>query len=190
MESTRSTTRAMLQRVVNLTKHAHELRSPTNLAVPFWSSSGWNRQASTNSEAGQINGVNQSPRGGPSFALGPTRKFDFARTQRAFQSELNRRCSRISKLLHYEPKQGLDFARDLTQQLQRVLRPELLNNPRYKIVVIVNIVQMAPGRQTHQSIAVVSRCLWNHETDGSITAQARLGYDMMVVATAFAVYTD
>ena len=181
MESKRLTTRAMLQRVVNLTKHAHDLQSQTNLAVPFWNNDS-NRQASMNFEAGQFTGVNQSPRGGPTFA--------FARTQRAFQLELNRRCSRLSKSLHYEPKPSLDLARDLSQQLQRALKPEMLNNGRYKIVVIVNVVQMAPSRQTHQSISIVSRCLWNCETDGSITAQAKLGYDMMAIAIAFAVYAD
>lgn len=189
MEPKRLTTRARLQRVVNLTKHAHELQSPTNLAVPFWSA-GWHRQASTNSDTTQAGGGNQSPRNGPTYALAPTRKFDFSRVQRAFQLELNRRCSRISRLLHYEPKQCLDLTRDLSQQLRRVLKPEMLNNTRYKVVVIVNIVQLAPDRQNHQAIALVSRCLWNCETDGSITVQAKLGYDMVAIAIAFVVYTD
>lgn len=186
MEPKRLTTRAMLQRVVNLTKHAHELQSPTNLAVPFWSS-GWLRQASTNSDTTQ---ANQSPRNVATYALSPTRKFDFSRAQRVLQLELNRRCSRIPRLLHYDPKQSLDLARDLSQQLRRALKPETSNSNRYKVVVLVTIVQLAPDRQNHQSIALVSRCLWNRETDGSITAQAKLGYDMVAITTAFAVYTD
>lgn len=191
MEPKRLTTRAMLQRVVNLTKHAHDLQSSSNLTVPFWNSGSWHRQASTNSDAGQgLNGTgSQSPRG-PTYALGPHRKFDFSRAQKLLQLELNRRCARISKTLHYDPKQSLDLVRDLSQQLRRVIKPDTANNIRYKIIVLVTIVQIIPDRQIHQSMAIVSRCLWNRETDGSITVQAKLGYDMLAIATAFAVYTD
>jgi hypothetical protein len=187
MEPKRLTTRAMLQRVVNLTKHAHELQSSSNLTVPFWNNN-WHRQTSTGSDTG-INAYNQSPRGS-TYALGPYRKFDFSRAQKLLQLELNRRCSRISKTLHYDPKQCLDLVQDLSQQLRRVMKPDVSNNIRYKIVVIVTIVQTIPDRQIHQSMAIVSRCLWNRETDGSITAQAKLGYDMLAIATVFAVYTD
>jgi hypothetical protein len=191
MEPQRLTTRTVIQRVVTLTKHTNELQALSTLSVP--SVSGWNRQGSTNSEIVQVigtNGNSQSPRGGLTYALSPLRKFDFSRTQKALQLELNRRCSRISKTLRYEPKQCLDLVRDLSQQLRRTIKPDTLNNIRYKIVVIVTIVQTKPNRQIHQSMSVVSRCLWDCETDGSITAQAKLGYDMLAIATAFAVYTD
>jgi hypothetical protein len=188
MEPKRLTTRAMLQRVVNLTKHAHELQSSSNLNVPFWNNN-WNRQGSTNSYIG-INANNQNPRGS-TYSLGPPhRKFDFFRAQKLLQSELNHRCSRISNSLHYDPKQGLDFVRDLSQQLRRVLKPDTSNNIRYKIIVLVTIVQTTPDRQIHQSMAIASRCLWDRETDGSVTVQTKLGYDMLAIATAFAVYTD
>jgi hypothetical protein len=185
MESKRLTTRAMLQRVVNLTKHAHDLQSTTNLTVP-----GWNRHGSTNSEPG-LNGIgiNQSPRAS-TYALGPQRKFDFSRAKKILQLELNRRCSRISKTLHYEQNQCLDLVRDLSQQLRRSIKLDSCNNHRYKIIVLVTIVQSTPDRQKRQSMAIVSRCLWDRETDGSVTAQSNLGYDMHVIATAFAVYTD
>jgi hypothetical protein len=39
-------------------------------------------------------------------------------------------------------------------------------------------------------MTLASRCLWDRNTDGSITVQAKLGYDMLVIATAFAVYTN
>lgn len=191
MEPKRLTTRAMLQRVVNLTKHAHDLQTSSSLAVPSWGNN-WHRQASTNSDVGpglSTTGNNQSPRGS-TFALGPHRKFDFSRAQRLLQLELNRRCARISKTLHYDPKQCLDLVRDLSQQLRRVIKPDISNNIRYKIIVLVTIVQITPDRQIHQSMVIVSRCLWNRETDGSITVQAKLGYDMLAIATAFAVYTD
>jgi hypothetical protein len=191
MEPKRLTTRAMLQRVVTLTKHAHELQSSTNLVVPLRNSN-WHRQASTNSDIVQALGGtvnNQSPPG-PTYVLGPSRKFDFSRAQRVLQLELNRQCSRVSKLLQYDPKQCLDLVRDLSQQLRRVIKPDLLNYIRYKIVVLVTIVQTAPDRQIHQAMAIASRCLWDRETDGSITAQAKLGYNMLAIATVFAVYTD
>jgi hypothetical protein len=191
MESKRLTTRAMIQRVVTLSKHANDLQSSSNLAVPFWNNT-WNRQASTNSDIVQgqnLNGNNQSPRGS-TYALGPNRKFDFSRAQKFLQSELNRRCGRISKLLRYDPKQCLDLVRDLSQQLRRIIKPDTLNNIRYKIIVLVTIVQTTPDRQIHQSMAIASRCLWDRETDGSITVQTNLGYDMLAIATAFAIYKD
>ena len=191
MDSKPSTTRAMLQRVVNLTKHAHDLQSSANLTVPTWGKN-WNRQASTNSEIGQgllTAANNQSPRTS-TYALGPNRKFDFARAQKLLQLELTRRCTRISKTVHYEPKRCLDLVRDFSQQLRRVLKPDTLNNLRYRIIVLVTIVQATPDRQIHQSMAIASRCLWDRETDGSVTAQATLGYDMLAIATAFAVYAD
>lgn len=192
MEPKRLTTRAMLQRVVTLTKHAHELQSSMNLTVPL-GANGWHRQASTNSDLGQgstSNGTNQSPRSIPTYALGPANKFDFSRAQRLLQSELNRRCSRVSKILRYDPKQSLDLARDASLQLRRALKSDMSNNTRFKIVVITTIVQTAPGRQIHQSMSIASRCLWDLETDGSITVQANVGYDMSATATAFAVYTE
>ena len=192
MEPKRLGARAMLQRVVTLTKHVQELQSTSNLTVPLLNNS-WHRQPSTNSETAQVsgtNGSNQSPRGGPTYALGPARKFDLPRAQKLLQLELNRRCARISKLLHYDPKYCLDLVRDLSQQLRRVIKSDMLSSIRYKIVVIMTIVQTAPDRQIHQSMAIVSRCLWDRETDGSITAQAPLGYDMLAIATAFVIYTD
>jgi hypothetical protein len=189
MEPKRLTTRAMLQRVVNLTKHANDLQSTTNLTVPFWNSS-FHRQPSTNSDGGLAAiALNQSPRLS-TYALGPNRKFDFSRAQKVLQLELNRRCARISKTLHYDPKQCLDLVRDLSQQLRRVIKPDVVNNIRYRIIVLVTIVQTTPDRQIHQSMAMVSRCLWDRETDGSVTVQADVGYDMHVIATAYAVYTD
>lgn len=189
MEPNRLTTRAMLQRVVNLTKHAHELQASSSLTVPFWNHQLWNRQASTNSDANGAGTGSQSPNM-PSYALVPTRKFDFSRAQRLLQLELNRRCSRIPKSFRYDPKQCLDLVRDLSHQLRRVIKPDILNHIRYKIVVLVSIVQTTPDRQIHQSMTIVSRCLWNQETDGSITVQTKLGFDMLATATAFAVYID
>jgi hypothetical protein len=192
MEPKRLTTRAMLQRVVNLTKHVSELQPTTNLTVPS-RNNGWHQQGSIIADISQglgVNGNSQSPRAVSTSALGPLRKFDFSRAQKALQLELNRRCSRIEKTLRYDPKQCLDLVRDLSQQLRRTVKPDILNNIRYKIVVIVTIVQTTPNRKIHQSMSVVSRCLWNCETDGSITAQAKLGHDMLAIATAFAVYTD
>jgi hypothetical protein len=191
MEPKRLTTRDMLQRVVTLTKHAHELQT-SNLTVPFSNNNNWHRQGSTNSDIVPglgITAINQSPRGA-TYALGPYRKFDFSRTQKNLQLELNRQCARISKSFRYDPKYCLDNVRDLSQQLRRVIKPDILNNIRYKIVVLVNIVQTIPDRQIHQSMSIASRCLWNRETDGSITVQAKLGYDMLAIATVFAVYTD
>jgi len=186
MEPNRLTTRAMLQRVVTLTKHAHELQASSSLNVPFW-----NRQPSTNSNSDfyLLGNGSQSPHG-PTYTLVPTRKFDFSRAQRLLQFELNRRCSRIPKTFRYDPKQCLDLVRDLSQQLRRVIKPDVLNHIRYKIIVLVSIVQTTPDRQIHQSMTIVSRCLWNQETDGSVTVQTKLGFDMLATATAFAIYTD
>jgi hypothetical protein len=187
METKRFTTRAMLQRAFTLTKQPSEQQQiSSSLTVPAWKT-GWQRQASTNSDA-TIN--NQSQRSISGYAVTPQRKFDFSRAQKALQLELNRRCGKLSKTIRYDPKLSIDFVRDLAQQLRQVIKPDYLNYLRYKIVVLITIVQTAPNRQMHQSMTIASRCLWNRETDGSITVQAKLGYDMLVTATAFAVYTD
>lgn len=185
MDPKRSTAQAMLQRVMNLSKHAHNLQSTASLNVPSWNSS-WYRQASTNSESGAANSVPMAP----NYALGPQRRFDFNRAQKSLQSELSRRCSKIPRLTRYDSKHCLDLARDLCPQLRRALRSELSMNPRYKMIVLVTVVQITPDRQMQQSMSIVSRCLWNRETDGSITAETSFGYDMRAIATAFAVYTD
>jgi hypothetical protein len=57
-------------------------------------------------------------------------------------------------------------------------------------VVLISIVKTTPNRQIHQSIAIVSKYLWNRATDGSVTVQEKLGYDILAIATAFAVDTD
>ena len=53
-------------------------------------------------------------------------------------------------------------------------------------------VEQFPDRLVLSSTAVVivSTYLWNRATDGSVTVQAKLGYDMLAIATAFAVDTD
>lgn len=175
----------MLQRTSTLTKSTNEQQLSSNLAVPIHTKN-WHRQPSTNSDATVIN---PSPRSS-TYALLPQRKFDFLRAQKQLQLELNRRCGIISKHMRYDPKLSADLVRDLAQQLRRVIKPEFLNYIRYKIIVLISIVQTIPSRQIHQSLSIVSRCLWNHDTDGSVTVQAKLGYDMLAIATAFAVYTD
>jgi hypothetical protein len=176
--------RAMFQRVSILTRQSTDQFS-SNLTVPVLRSS-WNRQSSTNSDASVIVPIPRLP----TYALVPQKRFDFLRAQRLLQLELNRRCGRISKNARYDPKLSVDLVRDFAQQLRRAIRPDYLNYIRYKIVLLVSVVQAFPNRNIHQSLAIVSRCLWNRDTDGSVTVQAKLGYDMLVVATAFAVYTD
>lgn len=167
-------------------KQSHEQQLSSNLTVPSVNKL-WHRQASTNSDASVINA---SPRSSSTYALVPQKKFDFTRAQRFLQMELNRCCGRISKNVRYETKFITDFTRDLAQQLRRVIKPEHLNYVRYKIVLLISIVQTVPNRQNHQSIALTSRCLWNPDTDGSVTVQTKFGFDMFAIATAFAIYTD
>lgn len=192
MESKRLRTYSMLQRVVTLTRHAQDFRSSLSGAQGLSNHTGWHRQASLNYD--QISGLHSKPTNQnlPTYLypLGPDRKYDFERAKRFLQMELNRRCALISKQVKYEPKQCLDFVQDLSQHLRRVLKSDILNCIRYKIIVIVTILQTLPGGGRNQSIAIVSRCLWNHVTDGSISAEAPLGYDMLANATVFAVYTE
>jgi hypothetical protein len=185
MEAKRLTTRPMLQRTFTVTKQLSEQQISSNLTVPLINKS-CQRQSSTNSD-GTI--INQSPRSS-TYALNPQKRFDFKRAQKLLQLELNRRCAKILKTIRYDPKLSIDLVRDLAQQLRRVIKPDYLNYTRYKIVVLISIVQTSPNRQIHQSMTIASRCLWDKTTDGSITVQAKLGYDMLAVATAFAVYTD
>ncbi|CAF2316576.1 unnamed protein product [Rotaria sp. Silwood2] len=192
MESKRLAARSMLQRVVNLTKHAHDFQSSVNVPIPSWYNHSYRRGSVNFDQAQGLNptDINQNP---PTsrYILGPHRKFDFSRAQKLLQFEFNRQCAAAtSKLIRYDPKICLELAQDLSQQLRRLMKPDVLNSTRYKIIVLVTIVQTVPNRQQHQSLAIVSRCLWNHETDGSITLQARLGYDMLAITTVFAVYTD
>jgi hypothetical protein len=185
METKSSTTRPIFQRASTITKQPSEQRISSNLTVPIHNKN-WQRQASTNSDTSVILPIPRLP----TYALTPQKKFDFLRAQKLLQLELNRRCGRISKNIHYDSKLSADLVRDLAIQLRRVIKPDYLHYVRYKIVVLISIVQTVPDRQTHQSMTIVSRCLWNRETDGSITVQSKLGYDMLAIATAFAVYTD
>lgn len=185
METKPFITHSMLQRTSTLTKPLNEQQLSSNLTVPI-NTKIWHRQASQNSDATI---VNPSPRLS-TYALEPQRKFDFLRAQKHLQLELNRRCGKISKHIRYDPKLSTDLVRDLAQQLRRVIKPDYLNYIRYKIIVLISIVQTIPNRDIHQSMTIASRCLWNHNTDGSVTVQTKLGYDMIAIATAFAVYTD
>ena len=185
METKSLSVRGMFKRASTLAKQSSEQQSTSNLTVPL-SNKGWQRQSSTNSDA---TAVIPSPRSA-TYALAPQRKFDFPRAQRLLQLELNRRCAGISKNVRYDSKSAGDFVRDLAHQLRRVIKPDHLNYVRYKIIVLVSIVQATPNRQIHQSVAMVSRCLWNRETDGSVTVQAKLGHDMLAIAAAFAIYAD
>ncbi|CAF0765180.1 unnamed protein product [Adineta ricciae] len=187
MEPPQLTTRAMLQRVVNLTKHAYGLQASPKLNVPFWHNKLF-QQSSTASDIGQRYSA-QSP-GASTYALTPQKKFDFIRAKKFLQLELDRRCARLSKTSRYEPKLALDFVRELSYHLRRVLKPDPSSKVRYKTIVLVTIVQIPTDRQKHQSMAIVSKCLWNSETDGSVTVQCKLGYDMIAIAIAYAVYTD
>ena len=188
MEPKRLSTRALLQRVVTLTKHAHDLQSSSStLTVPIRPSY-WKRQASTNSDTSGTNGSAQLVQP-PTYALGPQRKFDFARVKKILQSELDERCSKLPASFPYHPRKCRDLVRDLAQHLRTSVKPELLSNLRYKLIVLVTIAQVIPDPDRRHSIAMVSRCLWDHDTDGSITVRAPIGSDMHAIATVFAVYT-
>ncbi|UJR23420.1 hypothetical protein I4U23_026426 [Adineta vaga] len=185
METKRITPRTLLQRVFTVTKQTTDQQVSTNLTIPILNKI-WQRDISTNSEITSIN----PPLLQPTYALGPQKKFDFSRAQKLLQLELNRRCGRIPKSIRYEPKLSIDFVRDLAHQLRRILKPEYLNTPRYKIIIVVSVVQTAPNRQIHQGMTIASRCLWDGDTDGSLTVKTNFGYNMMAIATAFVVYTE
>ena len=183
MESKRLLTRPI---VSTQSKDSIEQQISANLSVPLWNNA-WSTQANLISD---VSVANQSPRPAATYMLGPPRKYDFFRAQKLFQFELNRRCAAVSRDLHYDTKVSGDLGRELTQQLRRVIKSDYLHSARYKIVVLVAIVQTAPSRQVHQWITVASRCLWSRETDGFITARANVGFDMMVSANAYALYAE
>ncbi|CAF0850514.1 unnamed protein product [Rotaria sp. Silwood1] len=185
MDIKRLATRNILQKVFNLTTPSNEQQLSSTLTVP---SANKNPRLSS-SVASDTAIINQSPRVS-TYAFGPIKKFDFSRAQKLLQLELTRRCAKIPRNVRYDSKVSSDLAHELAQQLRRVLKVDHLNYARYKIVVLISIIQTAPNRQIHQSLAVVSRCLWNRDTDGSVTAQTKLGYDMVAIATAFVVYAD
>ncbi|CAF0751084.1 unnamed protein product [Adineta steineri] len=178
-------THGLLQRAFTVTKRTNDQQTSTNLTIPVWNKN-WQREISTNSDITTVNLSSQLP----TYALEPQKKFDFSRAQKHLQLELNRRCGKISRTIRYDPKLALDLVRDLAQQLRRVIKPDYLNFVRYKIIICVSIVQTAPSRQIHQSMSIASRCLWNQDTDRSITVKTNFGYDMIATATAFIVYTD
>lgn len=175
----------MLQKVFIITKPTTDQTISSTLAVPLLNKA---VQLPGNVVV-EPNVAVQSPRSSAYGATAPV-KFDFSRAQKLIQLELNRRCSKLSKNMRYDPKTSIDLARDVAQQLRRVIKPETLNCARYKIIVIGSVVQTKPNRQIHQSVNIVSRCLWDQDTDGSVTVQSKLGHDMFVTATLFAVYTD
>jgi len=182
METKRFTTHPILQRVFTLTKQSNDQQLSTKLTVPVWHKT-CQQQASTSSDVTIINPIPQPS----TYALSPQKKFDFPRAQKLLQLEINRRCGKISKTIRYDPKLSIELVRDLAQRLRRVIKSDYL---RYKMIVLVSIVQAIPTQQTHQSLIIASRCLWNQDTDGAITVKAQLGYDMVAIATAFVVYTD
>ncbi|CAF1443167.1 unnamed protein product [Adineta ricciae] len=186
MAAKRITPRTLLQRVFTVAKQTNDQQTSTNLTVPSYGRN-WQREISTTySDVTSTVPILLMP----TYALGPQKKFDFCRAQKILQLELNRRCNRVPKSIRYEPKLCVDLARDLAHQLRRVLKPEYLNTPRYKIIVVVSIVQAAPNRQIHQEITIASRCLWDRDTDGSLTVRSNFGRDIIAVATAFIVYTE
>ncbi|CAF3338597.1 unnamed protein product [Rotaria socialis] len=185
METKRLIARSILEKAWSIVKPPNDAPLSTNLALPLLSKH-LIPPAIVNSE-GTV--ASQSPRS-LAYSLGPTKKYDFVRAQKLLESELNRRCARISKHAKYNSKLSSDISRDLVIQLRRILKLEYLNSVRYKIIIMISVVQTVPNRLTHQSMAIVSRCLWNQDTDGSITVQAKIGYDMVATATAFIVYTD
>jgi len=182
METKRFTTHPILQRVFTLTKQSNDQQLSTKLAVPLWHKT-CQQQPSTGSDVTIINPIPQPS----TYALSPQKKFDFPRAQKLLQLEINRRCGKISKTIRYDPKLSIELVRDLAQRLRRVIKSDYL---RYKMIVLVSIVQAIPTQQTHQSLIIASRCLWNQDTDGAITVKSQLGYDMVAIATAFVVYTD
>lgn len=70
----------------------------------------------------------------------------------------------------------------LTDEIKK--RVKALGFKRYKYVVTVTIYQDA-----HQSMQMVSRCLWNKETDNFAEAVFR-NSDMLAVATLYALYYE
>lgn len=189
MDEKLSPVHAMLQRAFTLPKEKESIEQPNSsrLTVPLWNTI---RPSVCHPSVDGTNVATLSPRAPPTYALGPPRKYDFSRAQKLLQFELSRRCNKVAKSFRYDQQFALDLAHDLAQQLRRVLKLDHLYGQRYKIVVLASIVQVAPTRQLHQAVKFASRCLWNRDTDGTMTVQAKLGYDMMATVTAFAVYTD
>ena len=189
MDAKLSPVRAVLQRVFTFSKEREgtEHPAPSNLTVPLWNTH-WHSGSNPSVEGSVVAPL--SPRSLPSYALCPQRKFDFPRAQKLLNLELQRRCNKVGRAFRYEAKFSNDFARDLAQQLRRILKLDNLFGQRYKFIVLASVVQIAPNRQIHQTAMFASRCLWSRDTDGSVTVQAKLGYDMMATVTAFAVYTD
>lgn len=188
MEARRPTaTRNIFQRALTLSKPPAESLLTSNLTIPFLNKN-LLLPKRVNSDAAAT-ATNLSSRSTHSL-FGPKNKFDFSRAQKLLETELDRRCAKVPKTARYDPKTAAELARDLSQQLRRALKPDLVNSIRYKIVVITTILQAVPNRQTHQFVTIASRCLWSQDTDGSITIQAKLGYDMYATATLFAVYTE
>lgn len=70
----------------------------------------------------------------------------------------------------------------LTDEIKR--RVKNLGYPRYKFVVMVTICQDAK-----QSMQMVSRCLWNKDTDNFAEAVFK-DADLYAVATLYAVYFE
>lgn len=189
MDAKLSPVRAVIQRVFTLSKEKDAIEQPTatNLTVPLWNTL-WHSGSNPSVEGSIV--ATLSPRSLPSYVLAPQRNFDFSRAQKLLHFELQRRCNKIAKTFHYEAKFANDFARELSQQLRRILKLDHLFGQRYKFIVLASVVQVAPNRQIHQSVIISSRCLWSRDTDGSITVQSKLGQDMMTIVTAFAIYTD
>ena len=185
MATSRLSTRKVLRQVLTIRKEKNEQQLSSNLTVPVWNKY-LQSLSSISSDPVNIHQGSQST----IYALGPPKKFDFSHAQKLLQLELNRSCMKVSSNARYDSQLSHNLAHDLAQQLRQILKPDYLHCLRYKIIVLVSIVQTIPNRQIHQSMAIASRCLWNQDTDGSVTAQTKLGHDMLAIATAFVLYAE
>ena len=185
METNSLPTGSMLEMVMGLARNQED-QLAANLAVPMLLRA-WKGSTSTANE-GSVH--SQTSRSIANSLSTMSFKYDFNRGQKTLQTEINRRCNKIAKHIQYEPKLAADIARDLAHVSRRALKRDQLLSLKCKVVVLATVLQLAPDRRFHQSTFLASRCLWDVETDGSITVQNSFGRDMIAVATAFILAAD
>lgn len=95
----------------------------------------------------------------PSYQMEPVKRLRQSEVQRAAEIELDK----FLKDSRYDPITCRQLTRDIASAILEKIKE--MKVPRYKYVVMVSL----GSEKSHPGVQLGSRCLWNDNTDSSIT---------------------
>lgn len=112
------------------------------------------------------------------YQLGPTKHFPVVTVNHILKDVLTNYLQEEE----YEP----ELCRQMTKTIAEVIKARVkdLMIPRYKLVVIIHIGQLA-----NQSILIGSRCLWNPKSD-NVSSYIFRNTSLFALANVYAVYLE